>query len=180
MKYTIVTANQYHAESIFSIGHFWLQKGNECVFEKGSIKHVLNFENIISLIKAKEIVVALSSEVVVGYYLTNSLFISEHIEKRKNIIENLINKRLLPKGKYVYQVQAAVIENALGKGLSTKMLEALKVIVADRFDYLAGIISEENYNSIIQQHRKAGWIILGKFEAIGYLAYMPVKGKENE
>lgn len=164
-------AETSHIEPIWDIASFWLEKGKSGDFSKGSFSNILSIAEIKILIEDLQVVVTLYENEVVGYYLSNSLFVKPYIEQRKRIIENLICNRVLPNGRYVYQMHAAVKESFLGNGLSIQMLNRLKTILHNRFDYLSGILSEENYQSVYKQHLKAGWEIIGKFN-VGYIAIM--------
>lgn len=136
--------------------------------DKGFLKNNFSIEEIESLIKASEIVVAEINSCVIGYYLTNSIHINETIEKRKKIIDELIENGEIPNGKYVYLTQAVVDKPFMQKGIAKELLKHLKTQVSAKFDFLIGFIDVENLNAK-EAHLKSGWNIISPIES-GYLA----------
>lgn len=140
--------------------------------EKGFLKNEFSIEEIEILINADEIVVAECENIVIGYYLTNSIIETKTIKRRKDIVKILIADGKLENGKYVFLTQAVVDKPFMGKGVAKKLLLVLKEQVKDKFDYLIGYIDSENLNAK-EAHLKSGWIIFTDIEN-GYLAYTKV------
>lgn len=62
-------------------------------YSSGSIRHALSINQVKALISNTEIVVCIFKNHVIGYYLTNSLFPSENLKRRKEIMERLITEK---------------------------------------------------------------------------------------
>ncbi len=123
--------------------------------EKGFLKNQFSLDQIQALVQQQEIVVAEFQNKVIGYYLTNSLFETEEIKKRKIIVRDLVLKGKIKDAKYCFLTQAVVDKPYMGKGVAKELLRNLKELVKEKFDFLIGYIDIENLNAK-EAHLKSG------------------------
>jgi hypothetical protein len=166
------------SESITVLNHKFYQAFIEGDKDQGFLKNEFSVQQIEVLIAAGEVVVAEDKGSVIGYYLTNSIFETETIRKRKSIVETLISKDEIPKARYVFLTQAVIDKPFMGRGVARTLLKELKGLVRHKFDYLIGYIDAENHNAKAA-HLKSGWNVLTEMES-GCLAVTAVRSNENE
>jgi hypothetical protein len=159
-------------EAILVLNHKYYQAYLEGEKDKGFLKNEFSFEQIQTLIKQHEVVVAQMEENVIGYYLTNSIFETEAIKKRKTIVQELILKGKIKDAKYALLTQAVVDKPFMGKGVAKELLRKLKELVKPKFDFLIGYIDHENHNAK-EAHLKSGWVIFTDIDN-GWLAMTEV------
>ncbi|HEY8562819.1 MAG TPA: GNAT family N-acetyltransferase [Pyrinomonadaceae bacterium] len=153
------TAQISDSDQIVSLNLLWVnafEKGN---FQKGFVRYAFSRDEIISLIKANEVVVARNDFTVVGYYLINSLFEKEIGRIRRKTAELQIAAGTLPGARYVYQCQAAVHPDYQNKGIGKMLLSTLKRQVQSQFDIIISGINKDNEYAK-SAHLKSGWVIV--------------------
>lgn len=160
-------------ESILKLNHKYYQAFLQNEKDKGFLKNEFTIEQIQKLIINKEVVVAEFEKNIIGYYLTNSLFETDVILKRKIIVEKLIQTGEIENSKYVYLTQAVVDKPYMGRGIAKELLKNLKYLVSDKFDCLIGYIDKENLNAK-EAHLKSGWVIFANNNN-GWLAMTKVR-----
>lgn len=146
------------SSDILRLNHKFYQAFIDGDKDKGFLKNEFSLNEIETLIKEEEIVVAENEIEIIGYYLTNSIFETETIKKRKAIIDNLIEESKIKNARYSLLAQAVVDKPYMGQGVAKELLKTLKLLVANKFDYLIGYIDAENLNAK-EAHLKSGWII---------------------
>lgn len=160
-------------KAILLLNHKYYQAFIDGEKDKGFIKNKFTHEQIQALIMQNEVVVAELDDTIIGYYLTNSIFETEVIKKRKSVVEGLVREGKIKNARYVYLTQAVIDKPYMGNGIAKELLKHLKTIVKDKFDYLIGNIDKENLNAK-EAHLKSGWIIFADTES-GWLAMTDVK-----
>jgi len=151
-------ANQSDSSAILRLNHKYYQAFIDGDKDKGFLKNEFTLDEIETLIREGEIVAAEKKNEVIGYYLTNSVFETETIKKRKQIVENLIKEGKIENARYALLTQAVVDKPYMGQGVAKELLKTLKHLVKNKFDYLIGYIDAENVNAR-EAHLKSGWII---------------------
>lgn len=144
--------------AILQLNHKFYQAFMDGDKDKGFLKIEFSLAEIETLIKENEIVVAENENDVIGYYLTNSIFETETIIKRKRLVEDLIKQGKIKNAKYAFLTQAVVDKPYMGQGVAKQLLKTLKHLVRNKFDYLIGYIDAENLNAR-EAHLKSGWLI---------------------
>lgn len=146
------------SSDILRLNHRFYQAFIDGDKDKGFLKNEFLLNEIETLIEEGEIVVAENESGVIGYYLTNSIFETETIRKRKLIVDDLIKEGRIRNAKYALLTQAVVDKPYMGQGVAKELLKILKQLVRGKFDYLIGYIDAENLNAK-EAHLKSGWII---------------------
>lgn len=144
--------------AIMQLNHKFYQAFIDGDKDKGFLKNEFTLKEIETLISENEVVVAEKENEVIGYYLTNSIFETETIRKRKHLVEVLINQGKIENAKYAFLTQAVVDKPYMGQGIAKHLLKTLKHLVRNKFDYLIGYIDAENLNAR-EAHLKSGWTI---------------------
>jgi len=148
------------AGNLFNLHKFWI--------DNKQLKQVYTLSQIQKIITESEAVVAVDNNKVVSYYFVNPFFETGNVAARKKIIEDKIVNGLLPKGRYAYCLQSATDENYTGQGLNRSVLNLLRNLSKDKYDYFIGVM---DYNNIPTQKSslKMGWKHFGDI-GIGLLA----------
>ena len=145
---------------LFKLHRFWIhQKQLKINFELNQLQKI---------VLKSEVAVAVDDKKVVSYYFVNPFFEIGNLEERRKIIENKIAKGILPQGKYAYSLQSATDENYIGQGLSRAVLNLLRNLCKDKYDYFIGVMDYDNF-ATQKSSLKMGWKHLGDI-GIGLLA----------
>nr|WP_121271720.1 GNAT family N-acetyltransferase [Pedobacter schmidteae] len=167
-------ASKVDGNAITALNNKFYQAFLEDDKQKGFLKNKFTLDEIETLIASGEVVVAEFQGEVIGYYLTNSIFESEAIRKRKLHVQELIEVGTIRNVRYVYHTQAVVDRPYMGKGVGKALLKNLKKLISSKFDYLIGYIDQENLNARLA-HTKSGWEVFTTVEG-GCLAMTKVSG----
>jgi len=154
----IIRAELKDAKAISDITEYWVMKGKVEEKDKGYLreKGIYNEGEIINLINYSLVTVAKYEGEVVSFYLINNVYHLDLIEERKKLIQDKINNKILPLGRYAYSLLASTDERFLGKGLNTQTLNLLKEIAKDEYDYFIGIMGYDNL-ATQKSSLKMGW-----------------------
>lgn len=169
MEIEIRTALSEDVESFHELHQFWINNK--------SIKQRFSKDELNTIVSNQQAVVAIDKGQVVSYYLVNSFFDTGNVKERENIINQLISNKVLPHGKYALSLQSATNENYFGRGLNTKVLNQLRHISMDKYDFFVGVMAYDNIPTQ-KSSLKMGWKHFGDI-GIGLLAVIGTTEEKN-
>lgn len=159
------------ADQIVRINEYWSAAHEAGNTHSGFHRHRFSASEICAIASKDEIVVATSHALVVGYYLINTLVDSESLRMRAKTVDGLVRAGRLVEGRYAYQAQVGVAHTHIKQGIGRGLLSLLKERVRDRYDYLIGVVYDNNNAGMIANTR-SGW---SKIERLrdGWLVMTP-------
>lgn len=167
----ILLAGREHIDQIISLNKRYLVTNlPKNKTEKGFIRIEYSEADIREIIRNEEIVVALSVNKVIGYYLIGKKTNKSVLEyQQKESISFALSIKTEP-GKLGYGCQVCIDENFRSNGLFHRMLGILSDAVRDKYNYLLCSVSEENPLSL-KRHLNNGWQVFRSGESVKFLTY---------
>ena len=153
---------------IAALNAFWVSAGNSAHRSGGYLSYPFERHVVAAIVAAEHCVVAEHEGRVVGYYLINAVARTPTIEKREQIVKELVAAGGIPPARYAFQTQAAVHPGMRGRRIGRRLLRELKVLVAHRYDCLLGEVWRDNLNARVA-HERVGWICVAEIPE-GWLA----------
>ncbi|HEY5328111.1 MAG TPA: hypothetical protein VIJ27_14000 [Mucilaginibacter sp.] len=146
------------AENLYKIYEYW----NGSFIDGDENKRYFVLKNNFTLPQIQKIIeggyatVAVEKNKCVSFYFINPFFDTGNLQERKDIINNLISKKVLPPGKFAFSLLSSTDVNYLGNGLNTKTLNLLREIMKDKYDYFVGVMNYSN-TATHKSSLKMGW-----------------------
>lgn len=153
----IQTPTYNHIDQILALNSKYLINHlSDTEKQNGFIRIEYDREDLEKIIDHKEIVIAVDNDKVVGYFL-----VGKKSEKLELELQKVMSLVLHDSGKFEYKrigfgCQICIEEKYRGNGISKNMVDALKDLVMEKYDYLLSTISSDNKVSL-QNSTMVGW-----------------------
>lgn len=160
----IILPTNDHLEEIRNLNErFLITHLSDKQIQNGFIRIKYSREELKKIIKSEEVVIAIDTDKVVGYYLIGKKSGNPALNYQKKKAQSLINTHSIQFDKIGYGCQVCISEENRNNGISRKMIEKLINQVANKYDYLLGSISANNKTSL-QNSQKIGWTVIDENE----------------
>lgn len=141
----------------YLIGHL-----NEMQKKSGFVRIAYTSDELKQIVDAKEIIIALDGQFVIGYYLVGKKSNKVELKNQKNYALSLFDTYQLQFDKIGYACQVCIDEKYRNIDLYKELLLSLSKIVKTKYDYFLGVISPENKTSL-NTNLNLGWKSLNDF-----------------
>lgn len=170
-KYVIRLANQNDLEGIMNFHNHHLFENINGNISSGFIRIKYDGFHLTKIIDEQEMVIALSGSMIIGYYLIGKKADNDKLKYQILKAKELVRKNESVAYKNIgYGCQVCINEGYRNQGVFDLMLNKLRGLVGEKYNYLLCSVSDTNVISL-KRHLKSGWIIADYAEPNNYLIY---------
>jgi hypothetical protein len=114
---TIRPATPNDAQGIIDIYYYWKEEiiDNDKSKKYYVLKNEFTLEQIKKICENGFATVAVDNDIVASFYFLNPYYDTGNLEQRKIAVNELIEKRILPKGKYAFSLLSSTHKDYQGK-----------------------------------------------------------------
>ena len=177
---TIRQSKKQDAQGILDIYYYW----KDCFIDEDPLKRYYVLKNEFTLGQLQRIcdeglaTVAVANDVIASFYFLNPYYDTGNLRERKIVIRELIDRKVLPNGKYAYSLLSSTHKDYQGMGLNNKTLHLLRDLLKLKYDYFVGVMSYDN-TATHKSSLKMGWKHFGDI-GIGLLAVIGTTDEKNK
>lgn len=157
----IRAAKQNDVPSLLSLNRKWQRSAVGSDTSRGFLSGEIPADAFSAMIANNDIAVADDGTGnIVGYQLISNTSGGSIINIHGDLIEAITNKGLIPSGSRIgLGVQICIDSDYQGTGLRTKILQLLRQLANERYEYLFSTVGKENERSA-RAHKADGWEII--------------------